>query len=248
MTTIPPLRVSEAQGLAREVYADIMRTYDMEEPHDSYMIMGYTPEHLAASWKRSRFLFGSRSALSLKDKHLLTLALSGLNGSGPCVRAHSDRVRQLGATKAELNELMIVVSTVTGASKRVAMSAVSDYARSCPYSLAPELVGQAVAAASERIAQLCFDEDGVLGLQLKHTAAFALAAASGVGKLIEYHVARLNELWVPADVLIEVLFIVDLTCGYNPYGQGVQAGRPKPFGPDAGANACAGGGRNWQGD
>ena len=242
MTTIPCLRVEESEGLAREVYDEIMRTYDLKEPRESYVVMGHTPEHLAASWKRSIFLFGSRTTISLKDKHLLTLAVSAFNGSEYCVRGHADRVRQLGATNAQLSEMMLAVSMVSGASKRIIMTCPTKPGAS-PYIPAPGTLDrrndQRFESATERLAHLCFETEGSLGLLMKHSVGYAVAAAASSERLVAYHGARLKELGVSDETLTEILLIVDLVCGYNRYGQGVQVGPPVSFGAKAAANTVA---------
>jgi AhpD family alkylhydroperoxidase len=107
------------------VYADILQTYsayNLTEPHLIYQLMGLTPEHLAASWPRSRYLYAgtqedenkSLSRLSLKDKHLVTLAVSAANNCEYCVRIHTARLHQLGTTTAELLEALSLVSAASG--------------------------------------------------------------------------------------------------------------------------------------
>ena len=117
MATIPFKRVEEAEGLTKEVYENIMRTYGLDEPHGIYQLMGHTPEYLAASWPRSRHLYGSDSDFSLRDKHLLTLGISATNNCEYCVRIHTERLVQLGVTQQELVELMMVVDVVNGFSQ-----------------------------------------------------------------------------------------------------------------------------------
>ena len=122
MATIPYVNSAEARGLAKDVYDDIKRTYGITEPHGVYRLMGHTPEFLAASWDRSRYLYGtdpndasvSRSLHSLRDKHFVTLGVSATNNCDYCVRLHTQRLRQLDMTPEENGELMMVVDVVNG--------------------------------------------------------------------------------------------------------------------------------------
>ena len=125
MATIPYYHFKTAEGLAKEVYGDIIRAYGIEEPHGIYQLMGNTPEFLAASWQRSRYLYGtdpndtnvSLSKLSLKDKHYVTPGISATNNCEYCVRLHTTRLEQLGMTKEDLIKLMMVVDVTNGYDK-----------------------------------------------------------------------------------------------------------------------------------
>jgi AhpD family alkylhydroperoxidase len=99
MATIPYKRVDEAEGLTREIYENIMRTYGSDAPHGIYQLMGHTPEFLAASWPRSRHLYGNDSNFSLRDKHILTLGISAINNCEYCVRIHTDRGGRRGQVR-----------------------------------------------------------------------------------------------------------------------------------------------------
>ena len=114
MSTIRNVPVGEAEGLTKDVYEDIMRTYGIEEPRGFYLLMGHTPEFLAATWPRSRYLFGNDSKFSMTDKHAIVLGMSAVNNAEYCVRIHTDSLRQLGMTNEELIELMMVVEVVNG--------------------------------------------------------------------------------------------------------------------------------------
>lgn len=263
MSTIPYLRVDEAKGLAKDVYEDIMRTYGCAEPHGIYQLMGHTPEFLAASWQRSRFLFGTQTNFSIKEKHILTLGISATNNCEYCVRIHTSRLQGLGMSAEDLIELMMVVDSVNGASKFAEGTRAGDNETIAPQSAEnadaradavlrdiKRAYGNREPDASFRLmaylpdylranwerVRLCFQEDGRLGLKMKHLLAFCVAATAGNDHYIKSHGARLKELGVTDDELAEVLLVVDLTCGYNRYVQGLQAQQEhKPFG--AGAEA-----------
>ena len=73
-----------------------------------------------------------------------------------------------------------------------------------------------------------------------HTIALSVAATCGNDHLIEAHQTRLEDLGLSDVELVELLLVIDLTCGYNRYVQGLQANiEAKPFGEDAVANQAA---------
>ena len=126
MATIAPCRYSEAEGLVKQVYEEILQAYKaaykIKEPFGHYQIMGHTPEFLAASWPRARYVFGGKpdnmdaslSRFSLQDKHCVTLGISATNNCEYCVRLHTARLENFGMTSEELVELMMVVDVVNG--------------------------------------------------------------------------------------------------------------------------------------
>lgn len=267
MATIPFKHVAEAEGLTREIYDDIMRTYGSDEPHGIYQLMGHTPEFLAASWPRSRQLFGNDSNFSLRDKHILTLGISATNNCEYCVRIHTERLYQLGLTREELVELMMVVDVVNGYSRfaegtragndpviapldedeaDAAAEAVYRDIRNAYGNREPDEIYRimgldpAYLEASWARARLCFEEEGRLGLRLKHMIALSVAATCGNDHLIAALRARLGDLDLGDAELVELLLVIDLTCGYNRYVQGLQANmETQAFGEDAEANQAA---------
>ena len=95
MSKIRYLRGEQATGQAKTIYDDIMRVYGCPEPHGIYQLMGHTPEFLAASWARSRYLFGDDSRFTLREKHVLVLAMSATNNGEYCVRIQTNRLGTL---------------------------------------------------------------------------------------------------------------------------------------------------------
>jgi AhpD family alkylhydroperoxidase len=254
MPTIDHHPFATASGLAREVYEDINATYGIKEPHGIYLFMGHTPEFLAASWRRSRHLFGtvsgntdlSLSRFSLKEKHLLTLAVSATNNCEYCVRIHTLRLNQLGTSREELIEALAVTAAANGFDRLAEGTRAGDrptlpasdgnekgagilaeirdrYGDREPpdlYALLAHLPD--VLRAQWELARSCFEEDGHLGLRLKLMLAFAVAATNSTDYYIRRHGARLKELGLGDDDLVELLLVIDLVCGYNRYVQGLQ--------------------------
>lgn len=267
MATIRYKRVEEAEGIARSVYQDIMRTYGCPEPHGIYQLMGHTPGFLEASWARSKYLFGNDTQFTLRDKHILTLGISATNNCEYCVRIHTNRLVGLGMNTSQLTELMGVVALTNGLAKfcegtragdrpvipEYSVGGGCEYADKALGDVVRDLGNEAVdpmfaimarwpefLRLSWQQAKLCFANDGSLGIRLKHMVAFCIAATSGADHLVDYHARRLQELGTTDREFLEMLLIVDLTCGYNRYVQGLQADQEeKPFGEGAEADRAA---------
>jgi len=215
MPTIAPCGMSEADHGTQVVYRDIMRTYGLDEPRSIYMLMGHTPDHLAVSWERSRFLYGQDSALTVAEKHVLTLAISAIHGCEYCCRSHSTRLRQLGFDDAQLIEVLAVTALAFGQSK---LPLDIDLEMPCPAT-------------------------GKLGTKIQALIAFAAAAIEGFDGRVGQAAAALRRAGVCEAELIEALFVVDLVSGYNRYVQGLQVdpweGAKRPWGAHAGANEAS---------
>ncbi len=274
MPTISCVHRSEADEATRKVYEDIIKTYGLEEPREIYLLMGHTPEYLAASWSRSRYLYGRDTKFTVKQKHVLTLGISATNNCEYCVRSHTTRLRQLGVTNEELAELLMVVDAVNGYDKfaegtragddttipclgegeaDAAAEGVYDEIRKAYGNKEPEVIYRLMGYKPEYLraswerSKLCFQEEGKLGLKLKHMIALCVAATNSNDYFVKAHTERLRELGMTNEEMVEILFIVDLVCGYNRYVQGLQVdpweGQKKPWGPDAEANkapSCCG--------
>jgi AhpD family alkylhydroperoxidase len=265
MPTIPYKTFSEAEGLTKEVYEEIMRTYGTPEPDQIYQLMGHTPEFFAASWRRSSMLYGRDTKFTLKEKHIVTLAISATNNCEYCTRKHIVRMKELGITDEELIEVMMVMDLTNGydkfvigtqadtdnptippLSERKAEASTKDIYGDIRESYGrrePDMVYQFMGyvpgylKASWERSRLCFQEEGKLGLKMKHAIAFGVAATNSCDYYVGVHAARLKELGTTDEELVELMLIVDLTCGYNRYVQGLQADTEvKPFGPNAEAN------------
>lgn len=261
MSTIRYLRVENATGTARRVYEDIMRLYGCREPHGIYQLMGHTPDFLEASWARSAYLFGKDTLFNLREKHALVLAISATNNCEYCVRIHTNRLGGLGLDPASLTELMGVVQLANGLAKFCEGTRAGDRPVIAEYVMGQgdSQAESALAATAEGLgerhpdsmyaimarwpdylratadqARLCFAEEGRLGRRLKHMVAFCVAATSGSEYLARVHANRLRELGTSEAEFVEMLLVIDLTCGYNRYVQGLQADQEeKPFGEGA---------------
>jgi AhpD family alkylhydroperoxidase len=242
MATIAYCHYATAQGLARDVYADIVHTYGIDEPHGIYQLMGHTPAFLAASWQRSRYLYGtdptdtniSLSRLSLQEKHFVTLAVSATNNCEYCVRLHSARLEQLGMSPSELVELLMVVDVVNGCDKfaegvRIGSDPTfqpspASVAKADPLAMLDDFqafIPRYSQATRQRIRH-CLEDEGELGLRTKHMVALGVAATNGNDAYVDAYTTRLRQMGTSDKDLVELLLVVDLACGYNRYVQGLQ--------------------------
>jgi AhpD family alkylhydroperoxidase len=231
--------------------------------------MGHTPEHLAASWPRSRYCYGQKSSLTLAEKHLLTLAISATNNCEYCVRSHTVRLRQLGTTEAELVELLELVHAANGWSKLAEGVRLGDDATIPPVPggkadagdtrSGNELAAAFGASAAGEIARIlahsrpqlevlsravgCLARDGKLGVGFKQRVALSIAACNGSDYFVDVHTRQLRERGMSDAQLAELIFIIDVVCGYNRYVQGLQVDPReglKPWGRHAEANRNTG--------
>jgi AhpD family alkylhydroperoxidase len=62
-------------------------------------------------------IYGRDSIFTVKTKHIPTLAITATNNWEYCCGSHTTRLRQLGATYADLAEVMVVVDTTKGESQ-----------------------------------------------------------------------------------------------------------------------------------
>lgn len=254
MATIQALKRAEASDQARRIYDDILSTYtayNLTEPHEIYRLMGHTPDFLAANWPRSRYLYGgqpddpdrSLSRLSLKEKHLVTLAVSATNNCEYCVRIHTNRLSQLGVTSEELLEALTVAG-VTTAFDRIAegtragdrptipkVASTEEYPSTSthwqPGPDSDEVFGilahrPDLLQLHQELAHKTFHEPGLLGSRVKSMLAFAVSATNGADYYIVRHAQGLHDAGLDQEELLELLLTIDLACGYNRYVQGLQ--------------------------
>ncbi len=67
-----------------------------------------------------------------------------------------------------------------------------------------------------------FQDQGVLGHRVKAMLALAVSATNGTDYYIQRHSNQLAKFGFSQEELVELLLIIDLTCGYNRYVQGLQ--------------------------
>ncbi|MHB1576845.1 MAG: carboxymuconolactone decarboxylase family protein [Candidatus Dormibacteria bacterium] len=104
---------SEAQGLVKEVYQEILESRRLERVPNYWKALAHRPEYLKATWDKLKSVM-AESALDRKTKEIIAVAVSATNNCSYCLSSHTDALRSLGFGDAELVELMAVVDFFNG--------------------------------------------------------------------------------------------------------------------------------------
>jgi AhpD family alkylhydroperoxidase len=104
---------SEAEGLVAEVYRDILESRGLAKVPNFWKALANQPEYLAATWSKLKTVMGE-GAIDRKTKEMIAVAVSATNNCDYCIQSHTDNLKQLGASDAEVVELMSVVDLFNG--------------------------------------------------------------------------------------------------------------------------------------
>lgn len=113
MAMVRLVEESEATGLVAEVYRDIMESRGLAKVPNFWKALASQPEYLAATWSKLKAVMGE-GALDRRTKEMIAVAVSATNNCDYCLWSHTDTLRSLGVTDAELVELMAVVDVFNG--------------------------------------------------------------------------------------------------------------------------------------
>ena len=113
MALVPFVEESDATGVVKEVYDDIKSTRGLAEVPNFWKAIAHHPEYLRAEWTKLRTILET-GTLDRKTKEIIAVAVSATNSCDYCIRSHTDALRALGTTDAELVELMSVVDYFNG--------------------------------------------------------------------------------------------------------------------------------------
>jgi AhpD family alkylhydroperoxidase len=113
MALVPFVEESDATGLVKEIYDDIKATRGLAEVPNFWKAIAHHPEYLRAEWTKLRTILET-GTLDRKTKEIIAVAVSATNSCDYCIRSHTDALRALGTTDAELVELMSVVDYFNG--------------------------------------------------------------------------------------------------------------------------------------
>jgi AhpD family alkylhydroperoxidase len=113
MALVKLIDESEAEGLVKEVYDDIMTTRQLEKVPNYWKALGHRPEYLYATWQKLKTVMGE-GVLDRRTKEIIAVAVSATNNCNYCLHSHTDALRGLGFGDAELLELMAVVDFFNG--------------------------------------------------------------------------------------------------------------------------------------
>lgn len=125
MALVPYVEESDATGVVKEVYDDIKTSRELAEVPNFWRAIAHQPEYLKSEWTKLRTILES-GTIDRKTKEMIAVAVSATNNCDYCVRSHTDALRALGTTDAELVELLSVVDFFNG-SNAIASGLKVDY-------------------------------------------------------------------------------------------------------------------------
>ena len=113
MALVPLVDEETATGLVAEIFDDIRTSRNLAKVPNFWRAIAHHPEYLRAEWSKLRTLMET-GVLDRKTKEMIAVAVSATNSCDYCIRSHTDNLRALGATDAELVELLSIVDFFNG--------------------------------------------------------------------------------------------------------------------------------------
>lgn len=107
MSRLKQVEYSEASGLVRAVYDDIISRCNVDDVDDFWKRLANDPELLQRTWDTQKTILAP-DALDMRTKVMIFLAVSVTNGSSG-IACHTALARKVGMTDAMFRELMVVV-------------------------------------------------------------------------------------------------------------------------------------------
>ncbi|MDA8333268.1 MAG: carboxymuconolactone decarboxylase family protein [Candidatus Dormibacteraeota bacterium] len=104
---------SEATGLVKEVYDDILRSRNLARVPNYWKALAHRPEYLRDTWTKLKDVM-SEGSLDRRTKEIIAVAVSATNNCSYCLSSHTDALRAMGFTDSDLVELMAVVDFFNG--------------------------------------------------------------------------------------------------------------------------------------
>ncbi|MGH9293043.1 MAG: carboxymuconolactone decarboxylase family protein [Acidimicrobiales bacterium] len=113
MALVPYVDEGSATGIVREVFDDIMSSRNLAEVPNFWRAIAHRPEYLRAEWEKLKAIL-STGTLDRKVKEMIAVAVSATNNCDYCIQSHTDMLRALGGTDAEIVELLSIVDFFNG--------------------------------------------------------------------------------------------------------------------------------------
>jgi len=126
MALVPFVEEEDATGVVKEVYDDIKAARGLAEVPNFWKAIAHHPDYLRSEWTKLQTILETGS-LDRKTKEMIAVAVSATNACDYCLRSHTDALRALGVSDAELVELMAVVDYFNG-SNAIASGLKVEYA------------------------------------------------------------------------------------------------------------------------
>ena len=134
MALVHLVEESEAEGLVKEVYQEIMTSRKLAKVSNYWKALANQPALLVVIWEKLKVVMAD-GALDRRTKEII--AVSATNNCGYCLHGHTDALRGMGLGDAELVELMAVVDFFNG-SNAVASGLKVEYTPPVPLEEAVE--------------------------------------------------------------------------------------------------------------
>lgn len=136
MALVHLVEESEAEGLVKEVYQEIMTSRKLAKVPNYWKALANQPALLVVTWEKLKVVM-AEGALDRRTKEIIAVAVSATNNCDYCLHSHTDALRGMGLGDAELVELMAVVDFFNG-SNAVASGLKVEYTPPVPLEEAVE--------------------------------------------------------------------------------------------------------------
>lgn len=113
MALVPLVAEDTATGIVKEVFDDIKSSRNLASVPNFWRAIAHHPEYLRSEWTKLRTILET-GTIDRKTKEMIAVAVSATNNCDYCIRSHTDALRALGATDAEVVELLSVVDFFNG--------------------------------------------------------------------------------------------------------------------------------------
>jgi AhpD family alkylhydroperoxidase len=113
MPLVPFVEEEDATGIVKEVYDEIKSLRNLAKVPNFWKAIAHRPEYLRAEWDKLRTVLET-GTIDRKTKEMMAVAVSATNSCDYCIRSHTDALRALGGTDAEIVELLAVVDFFNG--------------------------------------------------------------------------------------------------------------------------------------
>ena len=108
MATVRLIEYEEASPVVRQVYDDIMATWETDWVNNFWKALAVQPELLRRTWEGVKAVMAP-GVLDPLTKEIIYVAVSATNGCQYCINSHTAAARLKGMTDEMLSELMAVV-------------------------------------------------------------------------------------------------------------------------------------------
>jgi AhpD family alkylhydroperoxidase len=130
MPLVPYVEEAAATGVVKEVFDDIKASRKLAKVPNFWRAIAHRPEYLKAEWFKLRGILET-GTIDRKTKEMIAVAVSATNNCDYCLHSHTDALRSMGTTDAELVELLSVVDFFNG-SNAIASGLKVDYEPAVP--------------------------------------------------------------------------------------------------------------------